>query len=207
MFKSIRNPLYNNQIFLSNLDQFSTDKNDNPQESVNLDNNNFNLNFTNSRFIRKNNSTTSSLPQNTQQDEEESHFLSHPDPMLQHDRSIVIKSSATEVDSLDGLGVYKKNPITNEWTYSKAYNSKDSQQLNSTDKYSDYSYSKRNGFTNDIQTYKETKCTVINRAPSYTNIYDPLYVYNSIEDTNVTSLKSSKNGNQFLKYGQIIEDF
>ena len=203
MFKSIRNPLYNNQIFLSNLDQFSTDKNDNPQESVSLDNNNFNLNFINSRFIRKNNNTTYSLPQNTQtnQKEEESHFLPHPDPMLQHERSIVIKSSATEVDSVDGLGVYKKNPITNEWTYSKLYNST-AKNSNLND---GFSYSKRNGFTNDIQTYKETKCTVINRAPSYTNIYDPLFVYNSIEDTNVS--KSSKNGNQFLKYGQIIEDF
>jgi len=167
MFKSIRNPLYNNQIFLSNLNQFSTDKNgdnNNTENSVSLDNNNFNLNFSNSRFIRKNNNTSSALPQNTQtiQNEEESHFLPHPDPMLQHDRSIVIKSSALEVDSLDGLGVYKKNPFTNEWTYSKHSNSN-----NSID---GFGYSKRNGYTNDIQTYKETKCTVINKAPTVSNI-------------------------------------
>ena len=193
MFKSIRNPLYNNQIFLSNLNQISTDKNgdnNNTENSVSLDNNNFNLNFSNSRFIRKNNNTSSALPQNTQtiQNEEESHFLPHPDPMLQHDRSIVIKSSALEVDSLDGLGVYKKNPFTNEWTYSKHSNSN-----NSID---GFGYSKRNGYTNDIQTYKETKCTVINKAPSYINLYDPLYIYNS-----------SKNSDHFIKYGQIIEDF
>ena len=205
MFKSIRNPLYNNQIFLSYLSEFSTDENGNTNNTNGINNNNSNLNFSNSRFIRKNNSTSSSTSLNnqnnlnTEKDKEDSHFLPHPDPMLQHDRSIVVKSSATEVDSVDGLGVYKKNPFTNEWTYSKL---KNNQQINSIDKYSDYSYSKRNGFTNDIQVYKETKCTVINRAPSYTNIYDPLYVYNSIENTNV-----SKSSNNFIKYGQIIEDF
>ena len=198
MFKSIRNPLYNNQIFLSDLSEFSTDENGNTNNTNGINNNNSNLNFSNSRFIRKNNSQPSSSPQVNPQIEEDVQFLPHPDPELQYDRSIVVKSSATEVDDLDGLGVYKKDPLTKEWVYHRVKNTPANTY--------NYTYTKRTIYSNDIQTYKETKCTVVNRAPSYTNIYDPLYIYNSFEeDTNTsTTSKSIKN---FVKYGQIIEDF
>lgn len=202
MFKSIRNPLYNNQIFLSDLSEFSTDENGNTNNTNGINNNNSNLNFSNSRFIRKNNSTSSSSPQVTPQIEEEDvQFLPHPDPELQYDRSIVIKSSATEVDSLDGLGVYKKDPFTKEWVYHRVKNTPANTY--------NYTYTKRTIYSNDIQTYKETKCTVINRAPSYTNIYDPLYIYNSFEEDTDTSTTSStsKSSKNFVKYGEIIEDF
>jgi hypothetical protein len=202
MFKSIRNPLYNNQIFLSDLSEFSTDENGNTNNKNGINNNNSNLNFSNSRFIRKNNSTSSSSPQVnpqvTPQIEDDVQFLPHPDPELQYDRSIVIKSSATEVDSLDGLGIYKKDPLTKEWVYHRVKNIPANTY--------NYTYTKRTIYSNDIQTYKETKCTVINRAPSYTNIYDPLYIYNSIDEDTNTSI-TSKSSKNFVKYGQIIEDF
>jgi hypothetical protein len=186
MYKSIRNPLYNNQIFLSDLSEFSTDENGNTNNTNGINNNNSNLNFSNSRFIRKNNSQSSPTPQIVLQNEEEDvQFLPHPDPSLQNDNSIVIKPSATEVDSLDGLGTFKKDFLTKEWTFHKLKN------VN----FYDLSYTKRTSHFNDIQTYKETKCTVINKAPSYTNVYIPLYIYNSSEERKIS------------KYGEIIEDF